>query len=101
MKIALIGDFLGYGPFPDEVIQRVQADRHLGSAARAYLSRLPEQRRLELPSWSVLLCHGSPVSSKEHLMPDTSSEHLEELARIANTRIIVCGHSHRPGVRAP
>jgi putative phosphoesterase len=130
-----IGDFVGYGPFPDQVVRRIRADgilsvlgnydekvlnyqrngvkthnpqkalafdwadKHLSPRARTYLARLPQQLRFDAQGWSVLLCHGSPASIKEHLMPDTPMERLDELAKIAHARIIVCGHSHRPFAR--
>ena len=134
-----IGDFLGYGAFPNEVVQRLRdegalsilgnydikvlrfpakgkkwrknklpekylafqwAYNNLSKENRRYLSALPEERRLELAGRRVLITHGSPASNEEHLLPDTPEERLRELARMAEAEIIICGHSHRPFVRA-
>jgi putative phosphoesterase len=130
-----IGDFVGYGPFPDAVIRLVQsqgilsiygnydrkvlqfrkkgikthnpekrlafawADQMLTPACRAYLSSLPEQMRLDVLGWSILLCHGSPAMGKEHLTPKTPKRRLRELARMACSQVVICGHSHQPFAR--
>ncbi len=130
-----IGDFVGYGPYPDEVVKRVMQEnipsvignydrktlrylvkgvktrnplkrqafewalRRLSSESRAYLETLPRQQRLQVEDWSVLLCHASPESIKEHLGPDTPDERLRELAALAETQIVVFGHSHIPFAR--
>ena len=130
-----VGDFVGYGAFPDEVVRRLQEvgalsilgnyDRkalkmkgkkpkkakaklaekwvafhwaydNLSKPSRKYLRSLPEEIRLDAAGKSVLLCHGSPVSDKEHLTPDTPDERLRELAETAGADVVVCGHSHQP-----
>lgn len=130
-----VGDFVGYGAFPDEVVRRLQEagavsiignyDRkalklkgkkskgpkgkqpekwlafrwaydNLSKPSRKYLRALPEELRLEAGGKRVLLVHGSPVSDKEHLTPDTPDDRLRELAATAEADVIVCGHSHQP-----
>ncbi len=132
-----IGDFVGYGPFPDEVVQLLQSERitnilgnydrkvlkikskleqwkgkaaekrlafewaydHLSEQSRQYLHNIPEQRRLQVEGWSILLTHASPASRKEHLSLLTPKSRLRELAILAGAQIIICGHSHQAFVR--
>jgi putative phosphoesterase len=132
------GDFVGYGAFPDEVInllRRVKAVsitgnydqkvlkvrkkqavwaaakvpekwlafhwayEHLSAPNRKYLKRLPKNVRLKAKGWTILLTHGSPASSDEHLNPDTPEARLREVAAIAKADLIICGHSHQPFAR--
>jgi putative phosphoesterase len=133
-----IGDFVGYGAFPEGVVQRVRdegilsiignydrkvlsfprkkekwqqskraekylafqwAFENLSEDSRQYLAGLPKEIRLEIAGWRILLVHGSPASDKEHLMPDTPVERLRELAQMAQTDIVIMGHSHRAFAR--
>ena len=132
------GDFLGYGAFPNEVVEGLQqagatsilgnydlkvlgfkekdkkwrkskraekylafrwAHQNLSRQNRRYLKTLPEQRQLEVIGKSVLLTHASPESNEEPLTPETPEERLKDLARMAGTDIVVCGHSHQPFAR--
>jgi putative phosphoesterase len=133
-----IGDFVGYGAFPDEVVSRLRSlgaisiqgnyDRkvlkvkqkrkdwrknkipekwlafewaydHLSQENRRYLRDLPDQLRFDADGHQILLVHGSPASQDEHLTLETSVDRLKELALLANTEIVVCGHSHQPFTR--
>jgi len=133
-----IGDFLGYGAFPNEVIHALRtagavsilgnydvkvlifpekerkwriskraekvlafewAYHNLSPENRLYLQTLPRQRRMQVAGWRILLTHASPDSDEEHLTPETPVDRLTQLAHLAATDIIVCGHSHRPFAR--
>ena len=129
-----IGDFVGYGPFPDEVVTLLRSQDAVTSIAgnydiktldparkkaktpgkdiafswaleqlskdnRRYLAGLATEARLEVAGRQVLLCHGSPVSVDEHLVPETPESRLRELAAIAKADIIIFGHSHVPFVK--
>lgn len=133
-----IGDFLGYGAFPNEVIHVLRAAgavsilgnydtkvlrfpekehkwrkskraekvlafqwayQNLSPENRLYLQSLPRQLLMQASGWRILLTHASPASDEEHLTPETPQERLIQLARLAATDIIVCGHSHRPFAR--
>jgi putative phosphoesterase len=133
-----VGDFVGYGAFPDEVVKRLRkenalsivgnydlkvlrfkkkrkkwrkskhphkflafqwARENLSKKSRKYLRSLPQERRLRVEGWHILLTHGSPASCEEHLTPDTPEERLRELARLADADVVICGHSHQPFVR--
>jgi putative phosphoesterase len=75
------------------------ADQTLTPENRRYLADLPQEIILRFKSTSVLLTHGSPASNEEWLTPDTPTERLRELAQLAGTQVVVCGHSHRPFAR--
>jgi len=133
-----IGDFVGYGPFPDEVVQRLRdegalsirgnydrktlqvlekqkkwlktkspekllafqwAYEHLSPQSREYLAALPEQIRLFMKGWNVLLVHGSPADPDEHLSPSTPESRFNDLNKVAQADLVICGHSHRSFLR--
>ena len=132
-----IGDFVGYGAFPDEVVRRLKQENavsivgnydlkalqveqkqdalrrkrpdkqlafrwayeHLSPESRAYLSSLPQEVRLQVEGKHILLTHGSPTSSDEHLTPETPLPHLRKLAQMAQADVVICGHSHQPFAR--
>jgi putative phosphoesterase len=133
-----VGDFVGYGAFPEEVVQRLRREgalsilgnydlkvlkfvrkkrkwrkskhpdkflafqwayEHLSKKSLAYLRALPEEIRLEIAGYQVLLTHGSPASNEEHLTPTTPESRLRELTGVAQADLIICGHSHQPFVR--
>ena len=130
-----MGDSVGYGAYPDEVLERIYQDailsilgnydrkvlrikkkekkwaehkipekllafhwayKQLSQTCRDYLSSLPEQIRMNIDGWKILIVHGSPVSREEHLTPSTPERRLEELSTIAEAQIVFCGHSHQP-----
>jgi putative phosphoesterase len=132
------GDFVGYGAFPDEVVQRLKkekalsvignydqktlqirrkleewkkgkvpekiksflwSDERLSKDSRNYLRSLPQEHRLKAAGKKILIVHGSPVSIKEHLYPDTPDKRLKKLAGGADADVIICGHSHQAFVR--
>ena len=129
-----MGDSVGYGPYPDEVVRAIQGaafvnilgnydkkvlsksqreenwaqvsspDKRqlfawtyqaLSKSSRKYLKTLPKFRELSLAGKSILMTHGSPASPTEHLLPDTPTERFAELAALAGTEIVLCGHSHQ------
>lgn len=133
-KVLNMGDSVGYGPFPDEVVQAIQgitlvnilgnydkkvlSKSHrqegwaqvstpekrllfawtyqaLSKKSRKYLKSLPKTQELTLAGKSILMTHGSPASSTEHLLPKTPDSRFAELAEIAGTDIVLCGHSHQ------
>jgi putative phosphoesterase len=130
-----MGDSVGYGAYPDEVLECIYHDailsilgnydrkvlrikkkekkwaehkipekllafhwayKQLSRTCRDYLSSLPEQIRMNIDGWKILIVHGSPVSREEHLTPSTPERRLEELSTIAEAQIVLCGHSHQP-----
>ncbi len=134
-----LGDFVGYGAYPDQVVRRIRlqaavsiignydlkvlrfpkkkgkwrrtkhpkkydafrwAYQHLSPASLDYLRSLPKEVRLTVGGFSVLLTHGSPASNEEPLFLTTEPGRMRELAALAATDIILCGHSHEPFKRA-
>ncbi len=71
----------------------------LTKKSRQYLRSLPREKRFEAGGKRILLTHGSPVSDKEPLTPNTPQARLLELAQIAQVDVILCGHSHQPFAR--
>jgi len=133
-----VGDFVGYGAFPNQVVQRLRnenvlsivgnydhkvlqfkkkkdkwrkkkqrekylafkwAYENLSKKSRKYLRFLSQEMRMKVEGRRILLTHGSPVSIKEHLTPDTPEKRLRKLAQKAKADVIICGHSHQPFVR--
>jgi putative phosphoesterase len=132
------GDFLGYAPFPNEVVQRLREARavsvignydlkvlafgqrqgdwkrqktpeeyiafqwnyeHLSQETKTYLESLPQQDRIQVDGFTVLLVHGSPDSVDEHLGSSTPEARFEELGAASQVDLIVCGHSHEAFAR--
>lgn len=133
-----VGDIIGYGPYPNQVIELLReirvisivgnydlkvlnfpdkktkwrktkrsekytafrwANKQLTARNRQYLSKLPQELRLNIAGRRILLTHGSPISNEEPLTANTPQEWLEQLGRIAQADIIICGHSHQPFTR--
>jgi predicted phosphodiesterase len=67
---------------------------HTSSDNRAWLRTLPEQRRITLGRYRLLLCHGSPRRMNEFLWESTTPTHfLSWLAREFETDIILGTHT--------
>ncbi len=84
---------------PEKWLAFKWAYKTLSKKNRRYLRRLPQEVRLEVAGWSVLLTHGSPASNQEALTPNTPQARLQTLAEMAGTDLIICGHSHQPFAR--
>jgi putative phosphoesterase len=137
-RIWNLGDFVGYVPFPNEVIVLLRKrceeniignydlkvmsfdetsekwkikksdekyisfewnSRAITKESKRYLKELPKIKRMEVGGVSVLLTHGSPASEDEGLIASTPAERLQELAKMAGTDVVLCGHTHKPMVR--
>jgi len=68
----------------------------LSKENEVYLKSLPDEHRLRVEGRAVLLTHGSPVSNREPLQPDTPVQRLRNLAGISRADVVICGHSHTP-----
>jgi predicted phosphodiesterase len=67
---------------------------HTSSANRRWLHELPMERRLQLGSFRLLLCHGSPRKINEFLWESTTSTHfLDYLARQCQADVILATHT--------
>lgn len=133
-----LGDSVGYGPNPEEIVrwtqsarvinilgnydEKVLSKKHrkegwsrvknpakramfawtyqaLSKKSRNILKKMPVQRELTLEGHHILMTHGSPTSINEHILPDTPTKRLKELAEMSRAEVILCGHSHRAFVR--
>ena len=118
------GDVVGFGIYPNQVIQIVQSARFLSAVGNvdletikalqdsintgaltseikelsptdiAYLESLPNELRLEIAGKRILVTHGTPDSVDEHIYPDSPEGRLREIAAKGNADIIITGHSH-------
>lgn len=120
------GDFLGYGAFPNEVVELLRtknalsilgnydfevmkkgdeskgekklalraAKKELAKSCETYLRSLPRSITLDIAGKKLLMVHGTPESTDEHISPDTPEKRLKELAKTANADIVIMGHSH-------
>jgi len=84
---------------PEKYLAFKWAYKTLTKENRVFLRSLPTERRLHVSEQQILLTHGSPVAIDEALTPDTPKRRFRELAHIAGTDVVVCGHSHRPFAR--
>jgi putative phosphoesterase len=113
-----LGDLVGYGAFPDEVVgfdlddcggayrgaearahgdlSRVWSQEHTTAESKAFLQQLPMQIRLEGSRPTLLLVHGSPRKINEYLFEDRPAATFERLAALAGTDLVVFGHAHKP-----
>ncbi len=128
-----LGDFVGYGPRPDQTTLTLAGEaqvsiignydlkvlsiagppakhpspkrpikrfafqwafRKLSQEAREYLGRLPETCRIECGGVKFLLVHASQDSNEESITDETPEPRLEELARNAQARVVLFGHTH-------
>ncbi len=69
--------------------------QHLNPGNEKYLHSLPQNVKLKIGKFNVLITHGSPQSIAEPIYPKTHRERLVELGKIADTDIIVTGHTHQ------
>src|SRR5512133_1406444 len=66
-------------------------------AARDFLRTLPVRLKIELPGAdSVLVFHGGPDNTNEHLHPALTPGALERAFACTTETVLVCAHSHLP-----
>jgi predicted phosphodiesterase len=87
----------GYTDPRDNHFARLSYAYTLGNtnaANRAWMKQLPAQLRLELGTYRLLLCHGSPRRVNEFLWESTTSTHfLESLADAHASDVILATHT--------
>ena len=59
-----------------------------------YLREFPKSIRRERLGHRLLFVHGSPRSTNEYLFADRRESTFERIARMAETDVIFCGHTH-------
>jgi putative phosphoesterase len=68
----------------------------LSSQSRDYLLSLPRTLSLDWAGQTIFIAHGSPLSIREYLYPDTPLSHLEEVFAGIEAKVLVVGHTHLP-----
>jgi len=94
----------GYTDPRDNYFAQISYDYTLAGTAqhhRDWMRQLPEQMRIALGPYRVLLCHGSPRRMNEFLWESTTPTHfLDKLADDYETDVIAATHTgikwHRP-----
>jgi predicted phosphodiesterase len=67
---------------------------HTSLANRLWMKELPQQRRIELGRFRLLLCHGSPRKMNEFLWESTCPTHfLDHLATTHDADVILATHT--------
>jgi putative phosphoesterase len=73
---------------------------HLGRQSQLYLSSLPDQFEMQLPSGhKLLVVHGSILSPDDVIYPSITRPGLTAKLGDLNPDILVCGHTHIPFVK--
>ena len=87
----------GYTDPRDNHFAQISYDYSLANTSeenRAFLRSLPKERRLELGTRRLLLCHGSPRKINEFLWESTTSTHfLEAMSREFDADVIAATHT--------
>lgn len=71
-------------------------DAALDDADHEWLAALPDDVRLDVDGWRVLLAHGSPRKINEYLLLDRQDRQLVRLAEEADAEVVCVGHVHIP-----
>ncbi|WP_165219736.1 metallophosphoesterase family protein [Aquisphaera insulae] len=122
-RILCAGDVVGYGPFPDRVVDflkergipsvrgnhdRWALERGPGASCRfgggtpsdeslEYLSGLPGDLVVEIGGKVVVVVHGSPRSDMEFVSRETHPPGvLDRYLRELDCEVLIVGHTHRP-----
>jgi putative phosphoesterase len=122
-KIVCAGDVVGYGPYPDQVVEflakaKIEAvrgnhDRWAvergpgevcafgggtpGAATIEHLKTVPENRVVDLESRIGVIVHGSPKSDMEYLTPRSHpASVLRGYLEDLDAELLVYGHTHSP-----
>src|SRR5438132_1329088 len=87
----------GYTDPRDNHFARVSYDYTLNNTSsenRHWMKTLPSQLRLQLGSYRLLLCHGSPRRTNEFLWESTTSTHfLEHLLQTHDADVVFATHT--------
>jgi len=89
-----------WGKLRPEKYAAIQRDsKAITDETRQWLAALPGEVEMALDGVAVLMTHYAP-GSKEGLGSWTPDARLAELAETTDAKIVVCGHTHTPFVRA-
>ena len=70
--------------------------RHTSEENKEFLRNLPKEIRVDIAGKRLLLVHGSPNRLNEYVTEEISRDYANELITLADTDILVCGHTHLP-----
>jgi putative phosphoesterase len=73
---------------------------HTDRAAKHFMRALPFDLRFTVGDAPVHLVHGSPRKVNEYLFEDKPARLYERLAGAEDAAVLVCGHTHKPWIRA-
>jgi putative phosphoesterase len=88
------------GKDPDKVFSFEWANQHLTEESVEFIRSLPPVQPVDVGGRRVLITHGSPEGTEDSLTPQTPLSRLEELAKLTDAELVVCGHTHIPFDRA-
>ncbi len=89
---------------PDEWLESQDWDasrwmaNELNEAQAAYIAALPFSLRSQIAT-DTLLVHGSPASNQDGLGPWSRDRKLDKALSLAETRLLLCAHTHRSMLR--
>jgi putative phosphoesterase len=69
---------------------------HTSERAKRFMRELPFDLRFELGDRRIRLVHGSPRKVNEYLFEDKPPQTFERIAKLADTDVLVFGHTHKP-----
>jgi putative phosphoesterase len=69
---------------------------HTSERAKRFMRELPFDLRFELGDRRIRLVHGSPRKVNEYLFEDKPPQTFERIAKLADTDVLVFGHTHTP-----
>lgn len=70
--------------------------RLINDELKSFLKALPPTLELMIEGVKVLLVHGSPRRNDENILPDLSTDKVEEILKDTDADLIFCGHTHIP-----
>lgn len=71
-------------------------NKHTSEENKEFLRKLPKEIRVTIAGKRLLLVHGSPNRLNEYVTEEISKDYASELIALANTDILICGHTHLP-----
>ena len=117
--IICLGDLVGYGPHPNEVIAMIKRRNiiclkgnydasvvdesfpftvdELRASNKFYLNSLPTSLTLEFEGKKVLFVHGSPNKINEYMLEE--GENTASIMENLDADVLVCAHTHIPSVK--
>lgn len=74
----------------------VWTKKHTSEENKEFLRKLPKEIRVSIAGKRLLLVHGSPNRLNEYVTEEISKDYASELIALADTDILICGHTHLP-----